>query len=82
MEGETSSLIPSIYRRAILTRKKLLLPYSFAPYPDSNERDVRFVYCAFVICHLFEAWDSIDVQAAEQYLFQCRVSTCAGLNSR
>lgn len=45
---------------------------SFAPFPQSPERDVRFVYCAFVLCYLLDAFDSIDVDAAVAYLLRCR----------
>lgn len=45
---------------------------SFSPYPGSAERDVRFVYCAFVLCNLFKAFDRIDLAAALRYLERCR----------
>ena len=31
------------------------------------------MYCAFVLCYLLDAFDSIDVDAAVAYLLRCRV---------
>ena len=47
---------------------------SFGPSPTSTERDVRFIYCAFVICHLLNAFHSIRLNEALNYLLRCRVS--------
>ena len=48
---------------------------SFAPFPGSLERDVRFVYCAFVICHLFNAFPNIGQNSAVNYMMSCRASS-------
>ena len=53
---------------------RLTTYHSFAPYPGSKERDVRFVYCAFVLCSLFGSFASIDLDKAVDYLLRCRVS--------
>lgn len=34
---------------------------------------MRFVYCALVICSVFQAFDQIDVSKAVAYLLSCRV---------
>lgn len=31
------------------------------------------MYCAFVLCYLLDAFDSIDVDAAVAYLLRCQV---------
>lgn len=47
---------------------------SFATHPFSGENDLRATYCAFVICHLLDAWEAIDVPKSLTFIEQCRVS--------
>lgn len=48
---------------------------SFAPYPNSTERDVRSTYAAFAICRILDCWSSIDVDKAVTYLLSCKVGS-------
>ncbi|GAA99528.1 uncharacterized protein L969DRAFT_47466 [Mixia osmundae IAM 14324] len=45
---------------------------SFAPFPRSNERDVRFSYCACAIATLLDDWSCIDRDSLVHYLLRCR----------
>ncbi|KAE8221233.1 hypothetical protein CF319_g5374 [Tilletia indica] len=45
---------------------------SFSPSPGQAERDARFVYCAFALCDMLDAWSSINTDAAVHFLLQCR----------
>lgn len=46
----------------------------FAPYPGSPEKDIRFVYCAFVISHLVGGENLLfRVEDAVKYVLKCRV---------
>ncbi|PWN32150.1 terpenoid cyclases/Protein prenyltransferase [Meira miltonrushii] len=45
---------------------------SFAPSLGQDECDCRFVYCAFAVCSMLNAWDSIDVEAAIGFLHSSR----------
>ena len=47
--------------------------FSFATYPSSGENDLRATYCAFVLSHLLNAWDAIDVPRAIDFIQRCRV---------
>jgi prenyltransferase beta subunit len=46
---------------------------SFVAFPGSQEKDVRFVYCAFVILHLLDAFHEVNVEKARTYLLSCQV---------
>ena len=39
-----------------------------------SESDMRFVYCAVVICHLLDDWSAIDVDKSVEFIRESRVS--------
>jgi geranylgeranyl transferase type-1 subunit beta len=45
---------------------------SFAPSLGQAEYDCRFVYCAFAVCHMLDAWQAIDVDNAVRFLLASR----------
>lgn len=49
------------------------LSISFAAAYGS-ESDMRFVYCAVVICHLLDDWSAIDVEKSVEFITESLVS--------
>lgn len=45
---------------------------SFTASLGQDECDCRFVYCAFAICSMLNAWDSIDTKTAVNFLLSSR----------
>eukprot|EP00590_Aulacoseira_subarctica_P010853 CAMPEP_0172421280 /NCGR_PEP_ID=MMETSP1064-20121228/7542_1 /TAXON_ID=202472 /ORGANISM="Aulacoseira subarctica , Strain CCAP 1002/5" /LENGTH=283 /DNA_ID=CAMNT_0013161599 /DNA_START=415 /DNA_END=1262 /DNA_ORIENTATION=+ len=39
---------------------------------NNSEHDMRFVYCACVICYLFNDWSTVDTKAIQRYIQSCR----------
>jgi geranylgeranyl transferase type-1 subunit beta len=48
------------------------LSFSFKSFHGSQEADIRFVYCAFAVCHLLDGWEAIDLAPALEFIRQCR----------
>lgn len=41
---------------------------SFSPVAGGSENDMRFVYCAAVVCSLLDDWSGMDVDAAAAFI--------------
>ena len=48
-------------------------PISFSTVPQSNESDLRTVYCAFAISSMLNDWSGVDVERAIAFIATCRV---------
>ncbi|RKP36320.1 protein geranylgeranyltransferas-like protein type I beta subunit [Dimargaris cristalligena] len=42
------------------------------PHPYSAECDIRFLYCACVICHLLDDWSGFDSDRAVEFIRRCQ----------
>lgn len=47
---------------------------SFSASVEGNEHDMRFVYCAAVICYMLDDWGTVDKQLMANYIKQSIVS--------
>lgn len=69
--GDNFSRVDTVTLRSFV--QKCQMPDgSFAPYPESPERDIRFVYCAFVIEQFLGMDVLFRIEDAIQYTLRCQ----------
>lgn len=58
----------------MLIVNNIVIIFSFCVVFEGSENDMRFVYCVFCICYMFNNWFGMDMKKVINYIRRSMVS--------